>query len=38
MPDGKSLVYSTFLGGGAVENARGKPGISIEFGERLRGR
>lgn len=29
-PDGKSLVYSTFLGGGAVENAGEKSGISID--------
>jgi hypothetical protein len=29
-PDGKSLVYSTFLGGGANENATEKSGISID--------
>ena len=30
MPDGKSLVYSTFLGGSATENASGKSGMSID--------
>ena len=30
MPDGKSLAYSTFLGGGAAENEGGRSGISID--------
>jgi len=30
LPDGKALAYSTFLGGGAVENASDKSGISID--------
>jgi hypothetical protein len=28
--DGKSLVYSTFLGGGATENANAQSGISVD--------